>query len=450
MNSEETLSGEEDIDGEGVAPDMDQGEASDQEDGEEESMGLQHRSYVEPNDEVVVKIEGVGDSTDGSVLVQTKSDEASNMTVEVSPSRPKSSEVLAAFEATASDEVIRNIDVVMKLRKLTQVRVADWILRHKCCPKEYQEKIGTPEGYRNGGRLVIPAMIKLRKEHGKNVKNTNFEKVLKFRLAPFVFPPWKEPFQGAGGRQHEISIQKKKMREEEEERKRNLRLELIAKEDQLKQLKTERELAPSKAFIEICGITKKRKERAEEELKEVEKEWKKVAKEEAYWAEKLPEARKHKKKMHDNMMYRTQRLQSLADLGPKVKAVARKNAAAKELLEYEKAQVKLLKADHATLQEEASELEPKFEELKDEAFYDAMVGAGGASADDSELNRPIRMKEYNPEMVKVIKELYEIGIDVESIQSVFESVFGSINFTLQRFPSVGVIYTICTGRKSHR
>ena len=146
MNSEETLSGEEDIDGEGVAPDMDQGEASDQEDGEEESMGLQHRSYVEPNDEVVVKIEGVGDSTDGSVLVQTKSDEASNMTVEVSPSRPKSSEVLAAFEATASDEVIRNIDVVMKLRKLTQVRVADWILRHKCCPKEYQEKIGTPEG----------------------------------------------------------------------------------------------------------------------------------------------------------------------------------------------------------------------------------------------------------------------------------------------------------------
>ena len=57
-------------------------------------------------------------------------------------------QVHAAFKATESDDELRNIDVLMRVRKMNQRAVLEWIFNHNCCPDEFKEKMRTPEGWR--------------------------------------------------------------------------------------------------------------------------------------------------------------------------------------------------------------------------------------------------------------------------------------------------------------
>ena len=97
-------------------------------------------------DEVVLKMEEQ-DTDTYDIADDGVTDVASNMKVEVAlPKRMKYSEIYAAFRATESDDVMRNVDVLLRNRTLKFSAVVDWILNHKCCPTEYKERAKTKEG----------------------------------------------------------------------------------------------------------------------------------------------------------------------------------------------------------------------------------------------------------------------------------------------------------------
>ena len=68
----------------------------------------------------------------------------SSMKVEVFSSGKKNWKEL--FESTASEDVVRNADVLLKLRSCTWRAAIEWLLSHESCPSSYKENIGTPEG----------------------------------------------------------------------------------------------------------------------------------------------------------------------------------------------------------------------------------------------------------------------------------------------------------------
>ena len=63
------------------------------------------------------------------------------------PPRLDPVKVRAAFKATESDDELRNIDVIMRMGKMSQPAVLEWLFNHNCCPDEFKEKIQTPEGW---------------------------------------------------------------------------------------------------------------------------------------------------------------------------------------------------------------------------------------------------------------------------------------------------------------
>ena len=260
-----------------------------------------------------------------------------------------------------------------------------------------------------------------------------------FRQTHFEFPPWREASGRAGEKERERNERIRKMRRADYERRQELRHQLMVKASQLRTLKAERELAPTDEFLKICEISKKRKKAAEFSLREAQKELKAVSKAHDYYERKLPDARKRKKNVHDNFIYYKNRLETVAAMGSNAEAASRKNAATKELSDYEKGQLKLIKADRRVLQNERNELESRLDELKETSLFDAMTGE--ASADELETSqRQSASRRYKPEMMDTISELLEIGVPIESVQSVFESIFESISLPVQRFPTCGIIH----------
>ena len=91
---------------------------------------------------------------------------------------------------------------------------------------------------------------------------------------------------------------------------------------------------------------------------------------------------------------------------------------------------------------EHEELDFTLEDYRDTAFFDAMeVG----SIRDPRIERvgdktsaPLS-KKYREDVVEVIMELVDSGIETESVQSIFESVFKCVNFPVRGFPTNSVI-----------
>ena len=106
-------------------------------------------SRRDQNEEVIIKMEGFTEGAEGSDFVEENSSIISNMKAEVKPAsdhRPNEHRGLAANEVTESDDVIRNIDIITRLRKVSSKKTADWMLRHNCCPEAYREEIKTDKG----------------------------------------------------------------------------------------------------------------------------------------------------------------------------------------------------------------------------------------------------------------------------------------------------------------
>ena len=133
---------------------------AERDDSEERDLGLiyGHDFGIEkdPEDEEFsLKIEEAIDNDEDSLsqgvdlMGSTACDPAdlnviSSMKVEVFSSGKKNWKEL--FESTASKDVVRNADVLLKLRSFTWRAAIDWLLSHESCPSSYKENIGTPEG----------------------------------------------------------------------------------------------------------------------------------------------------------------------------------------------------------------------------------------------------------------------------------------------------------------
>ena len=116
------------------------------------------QSVEQNSNEYGDELEGRQDGGEEEVVVKMEDAEAEDMAhdatdikVEVEadvpkPARKTTTEMNAAFRATESDDALRNIDVILRLRTLSFPTVADWILNHKCCPQIYKDKAQTDEG----------------------------------------------------------------------------------------------------------------------------------------------------------------------------------------------------------------------------------------------------------------------------------------------------------------
>jgi len=399
-------------------------------------------------------MEGVLTGAPGSDSIRENLTEAPGTSFEAIPVAGDSQDI-------ASDNIISNFDVITQLKRISKIGTVRWILEHECCPKEYREKSLTKEGYKMAVHLVTLAIYKLKRIVVKLTSRRKPQLPIEFRNAPFEFPPWRDEKFGEKERERLKQIVLK--READEARQKELRSQLVEKEGRLKKLKAEKELAPNQKFLEICEIARKRKKAAETELRQEQKELKDVSEAFSYYAEKLPEASKRKKNTHDALAYYKHRLKTIITLGDKAGAAERKNAATKELLQHEIEQLKVVKSDRRELQSEREELSGELSDLRETAFFDAMTEVAGARAErveeemgkkkyikfvpteevDEKKHSQSLKRRFKPEMMDIVKDLIEIGVPIESVESVVETVFESINFSVRRFPSSSVIHKIC-------
>ena len=79
------------------------------------------------------------------------------------PELPKEERIVVDYEATASDDVLRNADVLLQWKNRSQKAIANWILSHKACSDVYREKAETAEGKSNA---VIVAELNDKRQEG--------------------------------------------------------------------------------------------------------------------------------------------------------------------------------------------------------------------------------------------------------------------------------------------
>ena len=259
--------------------------------------------------------------------------------------------------------------------------------------------------------------------HKLKAKYTEIARVKKkfvddFRVAPFVFPPWKEPRLHPNLAKTFARIKEK--REGTLSRTRELRHQLSLKEKQLKELKETKEPAPRKEFMDRLANVKGRKTVAVAQVVQLEKAVKEVAKEIRGYEKEIDELRKRKKNRNDVARYYGKMLTALSTTGAKAKAAQRKHAYMAERLAHEKREYKALCDDTALLADERADLESTIGEYG--AIFVSKIGG-----------------KHRPEVLEVIFELIDIGIPIESIQTIFEVVYQCVNFPLQNFPTIDTL-----------
>ena len=57
------------------------------------------------------------------------------------------------YRATATDNAVRNIDVILELRTSSKKNVAAWLIDHKACPAAFKEKCQSEEGKYHGAAI---------------------------------------------------------------------------------------------------------------------------------------------------------------------------------------------------------------------------------------------------------------------------------------------------------
>ena len=256
--------------------------------------------------------------------------------------------------------------------------------------------------------LVIPKLKIKNREMSRGTRYPGQE----FRLAPFVFPPWQERKEMHPNLANKIERLKKE-REGTLSRTRELRHQLTLKEKQLKQLKETKEPAPRKEFMERLASVKARKSVAEAQVAQLKKNVREVAKEIRGYEKEIDELRKEIKNRYNVARYYGKMLAT----GAKAKAAQRKHAHMAERLAHEKREYKALCDDTALLVDECADLESTIGEYG--AVFVSKIGG-----------------KHRPEVLEVIFELLDIGIPIESIQTIFEVVYQCVNFPLHNFPTI--------------
>jgi len=339
----------------------------------------------------------------------------------------------AAFEATESDDSLRNIDVILRLRTLNFRTVINWILDHKCCPQIYKDQAKTDEGRHIATSLLKQACSKAKKQDMLLMKN---QSALKYRLAPFVFEPWRELTK------QNQNEQAKQNSEAEAKRLQELRQQLKEKEQRYKELRAMQEPAPEKEFMQSVSKAKKKKQKSLEYMGEYDKAREEAEAELETVAKELARLRKARRSRRQLSRYYKAQLEKVEVVAPRVGVLQRKRASAEERLKYEREQLDIAKRDNKTLIVEHEELDFTLEDYRDTAVFDATeVGSIRDPREErvgDKTSAPLS-KKYREDVVEVIMELVDSGIESESVQSIFESVFKCVNFPVRGFPTNSVI-----------
>ena len=267
---------------------------------------------------------------------------------------------------------------------------------------------------------------------------------LKLRLAPFVFKPWTEA-QKLSATAQVAQDQRKQRQEAEKTQLRELRLSLMEKEKRLKQLTETKELAPPKEFMKGVKAAVKKKQQSAEYVAGFEKEFRDVESELQFFVKELPAVRKRRKAKMTLVKYYEKQMAGLSAGEPKVVAAESRHADAKDLLAHEQAQLAEVKADKQLLREEHEQLTFAIDEFREaeEAVFDA------GEFDQKEftlITKPPTQKKflrYRKDVIRLIRELVETGVKGDSLETIFESVFQSIDWSVQGFPSRNDIKIIC-------
>ena len=165
-------------------------------------------------------------------------------------------------------------------------------------------------------------------------------------------------------------------------------------------------------------------------------------------AKELVKLRKKRKSQREVVKYYKLQLEKTEAVTPKMASAQRRKNAAIELFEHERAQLKIAKRDTQLLIREHQELENELDEHREFAHFDAMEVRSSAVQilpNRAKNIAPMSTK-YRQDMLQVIMELIDSGIETDSIQTIFESVFQCVNFPVKGFPSSNIIKRIRSGQ----
>ena len=291
------------------------------------------------------------------------------------------------------------------------------------------------------------AFNKIKKIDAASSKSRQKNKTwLHFQLAPFVFPEWKTSLRKTSAANEERLAKIRQKRVEDETRLRELRQQLSEKEKKLKKLKESKELAPTKKFVESVESAKAKKRSMMGEHDQLEKKLKTAKKELRHFEKEVAEVKLRRKRVHGTVYYTQKKLSEVSVMGSKAAVLKRKNNFASEQLKHEENELKELKEDFRILQNVQDEMEIAIEESKDSAFFDAKADVSYQAIKFGDDKKETYGK-HRKDVMQVIGELIEIGIDAESIETLFESVFQCLKFPVKRFPPTNILHRLFVKQK---
>ena len=260
------------------------------------------------------------------------------------------------------------------------------------------------------------------------------------RLDPFVFDPWRELKRG----DQEKRDRKKKKAEAKKNRLDDLRSQLKEKERRLRELKETRELAPGKEFMQTMKDAHKKKSKSLELMSGYDNAQREAEDRLGVIAKELVQLRKKRKSQRELVKYYKLQLEKTEAVTPKMASAQRRKDAALELFEHERDQLQIAKRDTKLLIQENEQLENELDEHREFAHFDAMEVRSSAvqiQPDRAKNIAPMSTK-YRQDMLQVVMELIDSGVETDSIQTIFESVFQCVNFPVKRFPNSNIIRRI--------
>ena len=401
-------------------------------------------------------------------LKEEKDDVASNMIAEVDWSNVR--EAYSVLAASESVDVLRNVDVLRRCRELSKGEsvdpVLDFLFNHRCCPPEYGEfkennsKFGSSLlsksplfGRRRAVKLLKEAIPRLKiteascMRQAKKLNSKNH--LLKFWQAHFVYRPWILQKHGCKTNQQYKKKQMyaylrdtpdqlmKKKEEVKEKRLEDLRAELEEKERKLTHLKQTKELLSSRKVISAYKPAVFRKERMSEVLNKADNEMKILKDEIKHYHAVIPDMKEKRDKIVERNQKRNRRwrkkveaLEAQDTSAQKIAAVKSQNAFAKTLLQHEQNHLKEITQGRRRLLHEHDQMNFALDELNDGAVFDAVNYLDSST----KVSKP-----YRKDVVQMTVELVDCGVDNNSVETVYESVFKSVNLRIRNFPPVSRI-----------
>lgn len=335
---------------------------------------------------------------------------------------------LEDVQETEDEDFIRNLDVAVRLRNLRFSSISKWLLNHAASPDIYKEKVSTEIGRRQAEYLLKRSFNQFRKkmkEADSSRKNQhhierNGTKIWsQFYLAQFHYPEWDEKTVEHGN----FLMAKDDAKRVEallETERRHILMNKFA--SQMKELRGKANFpSPSKQTLNKLSVKNTQKKEFNQSLPNMDKNIE-TAKKELNELNKLcSDFTREKKKARDLKNYwdtKKNELVKKLDVEHKYKSSVRNNKNAAEKLQFEKNHLISLKEDKRILKEENMDFHVRMADYEDGTINGFQEGS----------------KIYRSDVCEVISEIYNYGVDYVNIQSIFETIFATINHDFINFP----------------